>query len=86
MVKSIIDRSDLDQKQANDYVIARRQLIKSLYTAHETVIERIIDKFSAVIPASSQALSTIVAALDEAIALSSALPHCLEIKEKKPNA
>lgn len=80
MVKTIVNRSDLDQKRTNQYALARMELKRLLNKAHYIVIEEIIDRFDAALPTARQSLSTIVTALDDAIAASFSLPCHLEIQ------
>ena len=81
MVKTIVNRSDLDQKLTNEYALARMELKRLLNKAHYIVIEEIIDRFDDALPTARQPLSTIVTALDDAIAASFSLPCNLEIQK-----
>ena len=81
MVKTIVNESNLDQKLTNEYAIARMELKRLLNKAHYLVIEEIIDKFDAALPTARQPLSTIVTALDDAIAASFSLPCHLDIQK-----
>lgn len=86
MVKRIINKSDMNQKQPGDYVLARSTLAKSLNIAHEAVIEGIIDKFAADFPPIlTEKLSIIVTALDDAIAACSELPCAFPISKSSFN-